>query len=62
METAFIKIYELGVHILDLGYLNLPFMWTFYEKELSVLGSGIDQTKADILYQEYTAANILVSE
>ena len=52
METAFIKIYELGVHILDLGYLNLPFMWTFYEKELSVLGSGIDQTKADILVSE----------
>jgi UDP-N-acetyl-D-glucosamine dehydrogenase len=37
------KDYSIG--ILGLGYVGLPLMWTFYQKDMSVLGFDIDTEK-----------------
>ncbi|TVR15924.1 MAG: nucleotide sugar dehydrogenase [Balneolaceae bacterium] len=41
------KEYKVG--IIGLGYVGLPLMWTFHEKQMPVLGFDIDQKKVDCI-------------
>lgn len=41
------KEYKVG--IIGLGYVGLPLMWTFHEKNMPVLGFDIDQKKVDCI-------------
>ncbi len=41
------KEYQIG--IIGLGYVGLPLMWTFHEKQMPVLGFDIDQKKVDCI-------------
>ena len=36
---------EFKVGIIGLGYVGLPLMWTFHEKEMPVIGYDIDEYK-----------------
>jgi len=44
-----IKSREYKVGIIGLGYVGLPLMWTFHEKEMPVIGFDIDSKKVNCI-------------
>ncbi|MEX0647516.1 MAG: nucleotide sugar dehydrogenase [Balneolaceae bacterium] len=40
---------EFKIGIIGLGYVGLPLMWTFHQKEMPVLGFDVDQKKVDCI-------------
>ncbi len=43
------RTYNVG--ILGLGYVGLPLMWTFHEKNMPVIGFDVDQEKVDAIHE-----------